>query len=214
MFGPIISVLCCTITENYCWWINKVTPRLQGTNITGKGKEELRESVGVYLNITTTTNIPPSTTKINILIWIGCQIETGRIFQAVTLSLSDYLTNARVGWQTERTERTFSAQRLCPCGPVAVSLRRPVSMGVPAWAEAHVSTTGRQTGGTETRSRCRSGTRGFPVHRLECSPVIASYTQERGRISGASSQSVRPGEVVWKIKGEDSSSKHSQVNHL
>ena len=92
-------------------------------------------------------------------------------------------------------------------------------MGVPAWAEAHVSTTGRQTGGTETRSRSRSGTRGFPVHRLECSPVIASYTQERGRISGTSSQSdqgpsVRPGEVVWKVKGEDNSSKHSQVSHL
>ena len=87
-------------------------------------------------------------------------------------------------------------------------------MGVPAWAEAHVSTTGRQTGGTETRGRSRSGTRGFPVHRLEFSPVIASYTQERERLSDSRSQGppVSPGEVVWKLKGDDRRSKHSEVS--
>ena len=73
-------------------------------------------------------------------------------------------------------------------------------MGLPVWA---------QTGEMESTSR----TRGFPVHRLESSPLIATYTQEREGNSIPTiptntttttqpdqSPPVSPGEIVWKIK--------------
>ena len=88
-------------------------------------------------------------------------------------------------------------------------------MGVPAWAE--ISREASQAGNTETRSRSR----GFPVHRLETSPTIANYTEEREANSRSKTNSqpdqsppvVAPGEVVWKIKREYSS-KHSQVSQI
>merc|ERR1712183_218516 len=77
-------------------------------------------------------------------------------------------------------------------------------MGV--WA--HTSSNPSQAGEEERRG----GTRGFPVHRLESSPVIATYTQERERTTTMLDQSppVSPGEVVWKIKREHLGSTPSQ----
>ena len=87
------------------------------------------------------------------------------------------------------------------------------SMGVPAWAE--ISREASQTGNTESRT----SSRGFPVHRLEASPTIANYTEEREAKTRTNTQpdqsppAVGPGEVVWKIKREYSS-KHSQVSQI
>ena len=88
-------------------------------------------------------------------------------------------------------------------------------MGVPAWAE--IAREASQTGNNESRS----SSRGFPVHRLETSPTIANYTEEReaktrtktNTQSDQSPPAVGPGEVVWKIKREYSS-KHSQVSKI
>ena len=85
------------------------------------------------------------------------------------------------------------------------------SMGVPAWAE--ISRDASQAGNMESRG----GTSGFPVHRLETSPTIATYTGEREANTRTNtntrpdqSPSVGPAEVVWKIKREHTS-KNSQV---
>merc|ERR1711953_320647 len=84
------------------------------------------------------------------------------------------------------------------------------SMGVPAWAE--ISRDASQAGNMESRG----GTSGFPVHRLETSPTIATYTGEREANTRTNtntrpdqSPAVGPAEVVWKIKREHTS-KNSQ----
>ena len=76
-------------------------------------------------------------------------------------------------WLTEMTERgNFLRCAIVWPGRDGCQFEES-SMGVPAWAV--ISREASQTGNTESRT----SSRGFPVHRLEASPTIANYTEER-----------------------------------